>query len=78
MGTFGDVDTRVSESDYSTAAKTPDGSTVIVYLPTVRAITVNMASLSGTAKGRWFDPSNESYRGVEGSPFANQGSRQFT
>ena len=34
-GTYGDVDTRVSESDYSTAARTPDGSLAVVYMPTL-------------------------------------------
>ena len=35
-GTFGNVDTRVSESDYATAARTPDGATAVIYVPTVR------------------------------------------
>jgi hypothetical protein len=77
LGTFGDVDTKVSESDYATAAKTADGSTVVVYMPTARTITVNMASLAGAAKARWFDPSNGSYQEVSGSPIANSGSREF-
>jgi hypothetical protein len=51
-GTYGDVDTRVSESDYSTAARTPDGSLAVIYMPTVRTITVNMASLQSAAKAR--------------------------
>ncbi len=78
FGTFGNVDTRVSESDYSTAAKTPDGSTVVVYMPTTRTITVNMASLRGPSKARWFDPSNGSYQDTTGGPFANHDTRQFT
>jgi hypothetical protein len=77
-GTFGNVDTRVSKSDYATSAKTADGSTVVVYVPTARAITVNMASLKGTAKARWFDPSNGEYQDVSGSPVANRGSHEFT
>ena len=77
-GAFGNVDTRVSKSDYATAAKTADGSTVVVYVPTARAITVNMASLKGTAKARWFDPSNGEYQDVSGSPVANRGSHEFT
>jgi hypothetical protein len=77
-GTFGNVDTRVSKSDYATAAKTADGSTVVVYVPTARAITVNMASLKGPAKPRWFDPSNGDYQDVSGGPVANRGSHEFT
>jgi hypothetical protein len=77
-GTFGDVDTKVSESDYSTAAKTDDGSLVVVYIPTVRDITINMQTLRSAARARWFDPSNGSYHDIEGGPFGNTGSEQFT
>jgi hypothetical protein len=51
---------------------------VIAYIPTTRAITVNMARLRGPARGRWFDPSDGSYQEIEGGPLANAGSRQFT
>jgi hypothetical protein len=77
-GTYGDVDTRVSESDYSTAARTPDGSIVVVYMPTARTITVNMASLRGAAKARWFDPANGSYQDAADGPVPNSGSHEFS
>jgi Putative collagen-binding domain of a collagenase len=47
-------------------------------LPTVRAITVNMATLSGPATARWYDPSDGAFSEVPGSPFANLGSAVFT
>ena len=78
LGAYGNVDTRVSESEFATAARTRDGSTVVVYMPSVRTITVNMASLNGPAKVRWFDPSNGTYDDVSGLPIANHGSHQFT
>jgi hypothetical protein len=77
-GSFGNIDTRVSESDYATAARTPDGSTVVVYIPTARTITIDMTKLHGTAKARWFDPSDGTYKDVSGGPIANSGSHQFT
>jgi hypothetical protein len=77
-GTYGDVDTRVSVSDYATAAKTLDGSMAVIYMPTARTITVNMASLRGAAKARWFDPSNGNYQDAAGKPMANSGSHAFT
>lgn len=77
-GTFGNVDTRVSESDYATAARTPDSSTVVVYIPTLRATTINMAALHGAAKARWFDPSDGSYKDAESSVVPNRGSHEFT
>jgi len=77
-GAFGSVDTRVSESDYATAARTKDGSTVVVYVPTVRSISIEMSSLRGAARARWFDPSDGSYREIVGGSSANHGSRAFT
>lgn len=77
-GTLGSVDTRVSESDYATAASTPDGSTIVVYVPTARAITIDTARLGGDAKARWFDPSHGSYEDVAGEPVSNRGAREFT
>ena len=77
LGTFGDLQTRVSKSDFCTAAKTPDGSFVVAYMPTAREITVNMASLKGPANAKWFDPTNGAYTTIPGGPFANTGTRQF-
>lgn len=78
LGTFGDPQVRVSKSDYCTAARTPDGSFLVAYMPTMRTITVNMASLKAPATAQWFDPTNGSYAPVLGGPFANRGELQFT
>ena len=78
LGTFGTLKTRVSESDYCTAARTPDGSVVIVYMPTARTVSVNMASLKAPARAQWFDPTNGTYTTIPGGPFANAGTRPFT
>ena len=77
LGTYGDFKTRVSHSDYCTAARTEDGSYVVAYMPTARTITVNMESLKGAASAEWFDPTDGTYRIIPGR-FANKGSRQFT
>ncbi|AXC16281.1 hypothetical protein ACPOL_7089 (plasmid) [Acidisarcina polymorpha] len=78
MGNYGDLRTRVSQAEYSTAAKTSDGSIVVVYMPTARSITLNMASLKGAAYARWFDPTNGRYTTIRPEPFENQGIQQFT
>jgi hypothetical protein len=78
LGTYGDFETRVSLSDYCTAARTPDGSFVVAYLPTVRTITVNMAALKAGANAKWFDPSNGTYITISDAPLTNSGTRQFT
>jgi hypothetical protein len=68
----------VSQSDYATAARTADGSYVVVYMPTARTVTVDMSSLKGPATAKWFDPTNGTYRAVQGGQFPNKGTRQFT
>jgi hypothetical protein len=91
LGTFGDttlqvdehdlgisLKTRVSDSDFATVARTSDGSTVVVYLPTSRTITMSMDSLSGPASVEWFDPTDGTYHAVAGGPFRNVGERKFT
>jgi hypothetical protein len=63
--------------DYLTAAATPDGRTVIAYMPTARTITVDLSKL---AKGRvdawWFDP--RIGKATAAGTFVTEGSKQFT
>jgi hypothetical protein len=68
----------VTTDTYATAARTPDGASIMVYMPTARAITVDMSKLAGTTAARWYDPTIGEYIDVSGSPFANTGTRQFT
>ncbi len=78
LGHYGDLRTRVSKSDFCTAAGTPDGSLVVAYMPTARTITVKLANLKAPADARWFDPTNGAYTAIPGGPFRNDGTRQFT
>ena len=71
---FGSITTNA----YVTAARTPDGSLAVAYLPSVRTITIDMSKLAGSTEARWYDPTNGTYSAVPGSPFANTGSKQFT
>jgi hypothetical protein len=78
FGSYGTLQTRVSESDYATAAAAPDGSVVVVYIPTARTITINMGALRGSTRARWFDPASGTYQLAPGGPLPNRGSHQFT
>ncbi len=78
FGTYGTPQTRVSESDYATAAGTPDGRLIVVYMPTARPVTINMSGLRGSTHVRWFDPANGAYQDVPGASFASGGTQQFT
>ena len=68
----------ITNSTCATTARTSDGSLVMAYLPTVRTITVDMSKLASVAAARWYDPTNGEYANINGSPFANTGSRKFT
>ena len=68
----------VDGNDYATAARTPDGRLAIIYAPTIRPLSIDMTRLSGPVTARWLDPANGAYTAIEGSPFANTGSRNFT
>jgi hypothetical protein len=67
----------ITSNTCATAARASDGSLVMVYMPTIRAITVDMSKLTGMTTARWYDPTSGEYTDVKGSPFANEGSRQF-
>jgi hypothetical protein len=81
-GTFDDTTTDgnryVMTSDYVTAGRTPDGTLVMAYLPSLRTVKVDMAQLAGPATARWYDPSCGTYTAVDGSPLPNSGKRDFT
>jgi Protein of unknown function (DUF4038)/Putative collagen-binding domain of a collagenase len=67
----------VTTDTYAAAARTSDGALVIAYLPTIRAITVDMSKLAGTTVARWYDPSSGNFVNVSGSPVSNTGIREF-
>jgi Putative collagen-binding domain of a collagenase/Protein of unknown function (DUF4038) len=71
---FGSITTNA----YAPTARTPDGSLVIVYLPTSRLITIDMSKLARPATAHWYDPTNGTYALVAGSPFANVDDRRFS
>jgi hypothetical protein len=76
-GTFASTG-HVADNDYLTAARTPDGSLVIIYTPIIRQFVVDMTQLDGPAVSRWFDPSSGDFRNIAGSPFTNAGTKSFT
>jgi hypothetical protein len=67
----------ITTDTYATAAATPDGTWAMAYLPDIRKVTIDMAKLSGPVTAQWFDPTNNSFTPIAGSPFPNSGSRHF-
>jgi hypothetical protein len=68
----------IDANDYGTAASTPDGMLVMMYMPTVRTVTVDMSKLSGEAMAWWYDPASGSFIQISGSSFTNSGTQNFT
>ena len=63
--------------DYLAAARTGDGGTVMAYLPTARAITVEMSKLSGKeAAGWWFNP--RTGESTSAGKFPTSSKKEFT
>jgi hypothetical protein len=73
-----DKNQNLMQGDYVTAARTPDGSLVMAYLPSPRPVTVDMTKLSGPVTARWYDPSRGVYSPIAGSPLPNTGTHAFT
>jgi hypothetical protein len=67
----------IASNTCATAARTADGSLIVVYVPTIRNITVDMSKLVSATTARWYDPTNGQYMNVGGSAFLNEGRRQF-
>ena len=76
LGTYSSTGT-VSANDYATAASTPDGRLVMVYVPTQRTVTVDMSKLIGPTTAQWYDPVNGTYLPITGGPFSNSGTQNF-
>ncbi len=64
--------------NYATAARSGDGTLVVVYMPNVRQVTVDLSKLAGAVTARWYDPANGTFSAIAGSPFANVGTKVFT
>ena len=76
-GTFADSGS-LHDNNYVTAARVPDGSLVLAFCPTSTTITVDMTQMRGLTNASWFDPSNNTFSGIAGSPFGNTGTQDFT
>jgi hypothetical protein len=69
---------NVSANDYATAARSSDGRTAVIYMPTARTFSVDLTKLNGPATCWWFDPSAGTYNTIPGSPFNNTGTLNFS
>jgi hypothetical protein len=72
------IDGLGDEDERAVAARTVDRSLAIVYAPSSREITVDLAQLAGPhVAARWFDPADGRFSVVDGSPFPATEPRRF-
>jgi len=69
---------NVSDSDYATAAKRPDGTLSVVYTPVRHTLTIALNNFSSRVTARWYDPTANTFMAIPGSPFPNIGTHNFT
>jgi hypothetical protein len=69
---------NMQTDNYVTAASAADGSMIVAYCPANAVITVDMTRLNGAATARWYDPTNNTFQAIIGSPLANTGTHNFT
>jgi Protein of unknown function (DUF4038)/Putative collagen-binding domain of a collagenase len=70
----------ITRNSYATTASAdaPNGTFVVAYIPTVRAVTIDMTKLGPNTQAQWYDPTSGVYTEVSGSPFINVGQHSFT
>jgi hypothetical protein len=62
----------VLQTDYATAAVTPDGAHAVVYIPSARTLSVNTAKLQANVTARWIDPTTGASQPAT-APYATPG-----
>jgi hypothetical protein len=56
-------------NDYALLSRTRDGALAIAYVPSLRAVTVDLGRLKRPVRGRWYDPTAGTFADAVGSPF---------
>ena len=62
----------------TSAAAAADGRCALAFAAKGQAISADLAKLNGRATARWFDPTSGELKPIEGTPFDNTGTREFT
>jgi hypothetical protein len=76
-GSYSGNNGNMYNATYATTAW--DGANYsFTYTPASTTLTVNMTKFSKAVAARWFDPSKGIYQVINGSPFSNTGTQNFT
>jgi hypothetical protein len=71
--TTGNGGGNIKTDDYVTTAYWPDGSGSVSYAPVSTTLTVALSQFSSAVYAKWYDPTNNTYSTVSGSPFKKTG-----
>jgi hypothetical protein len=63
-------------SDYASAARADDGSAIVVFTPSSRALNVDLSKLSGAGTAQWYDPTTAQPAGAA-QAVSNSGTQAF-
>jgi hypothetical protein len=67
----------LTNTTYAGCARASDGLSIVAYLPTQRAVTIDMTKVSGTpVTAKWFNPTTAVYTTI--GTYANTGTQSFT
>ena len=66
-----------ADYEYSVASITSDGSLGLIYIPTSRTVTINMAKMSAANNAQWYNCKTGTYTAA-GSALSNSGTRNFS
>jgi hypothetical protein len=76
-GTYASSGSIMSNSYATTAlASSASGTLVVAYIPTVRAVTIDITKLGSNIQAQWYDPTSGTYASIGG--FDNTGTQNFT
>lgn len=77
-GTPGFGTGNMSTDNYSTCSRTSNGALALCYDPQGNALTIALSWFGAPLTARWYDPTNNTFSSISGSPFANVGSHSFS
>jgi hypothetical protein len=70
---------EIENDNYTMATyDTVNGQLGIVYCTAIQTVTIDLSKMSEPVNVRWYDPTTGNYININGSPFTNIGSHQFT
>lgn len=64
--------------DRATCTASADGHLAVIYVPSPRSLTVNLARFTGPVTARWFHPAKGETQTVNENPYPASGSHAFT